>query len=91
MNNRYVLSQLPAGYYAQKYGGKRIFGLGILFTAIFTLFMPIAARFNFYLLVIIRVLSGLAEGVTFPSMHVMLAQWVPPTELSRLATSKVFS
>jgi len=82
----YVLSQLPAGYYAQKYGGKRIFGLGILFTAIFTLFMPIAARFNFYLLVIIRVLSGLAEGVTFPSMHVMLAQWVPPTELSRLAT-----
>ena len=30
--------------------------------------------------------SGLGEGVTFPVMHAMLANWSPPLELSRLNT-----
>jgi MFS family permease len=28
--------------------------------------------------------SGLGEGVTFPVMHAMLAQWAPPLERTRL-------
>ncbi|GJQ81761.1 hypothetical protein Trydic_g308 [Trypoxylus dichotomus] len=34
---------------------------------------------------IVRVLEGMGEGVTFPSMHAMLARWVPPLERSKFA------
>ena len=42
----YVLSQIPGGRAAEKYGGKWIFGIGILVTSIFTILMPFAAKFD---------------------------------------------
>lgn len=54
-------------------------------TSLFTLLTPIAARKNLPALVLVRILEGLSEGVTFPSMHAMLAIWVPETERSRFA------
>lgn len=80
----YVVTQLPAGYYAQKYGGKWIFGFGILLTAFFTLLSPVAAKLNFYLLLVVRLLEGLAEGVTFPAIAAMLSEWAPPLERTRM-------
>ena len=82
----YVLSQIPGGRAAEKYGGKWIFGIGILITSIFTMIMPLAAKLNFGLLVTTRVIEGLGEGVTFPVMHAMLAHWAPPLERSKLST-----
>jgi len=84
----YVITQIPAGYLAgQKIVScKWLFGFGILFTSIFTVLMPLAAKTHYYLLLAIRVLEGLGEGVTFPVMHAMLAEWSPPLERSRLST-----
>ena len=82
----YVLSQIPGGRAAEYFGGKWILGLGILITSIFTILMPIAAKIDFKLLVAVRVIEGLGEGVTFPVMHAMLAQWSPPLERSKLST-----
>jgi len=82
----YVLSQIPGGRAAEKFGGKWIFGIGILITSVFTILMPIAAKTDFKLLVAVRVIEGLGEGVTFPVMHAMLAQWSPPLERSKLST-----
>merc|ERR1712051_928558 len=82
----YVLTQIPGGRAAEKFGGKWLFGFGILFTSIFTVLMPLAAKTHYYLLLAIRVLEGLGEGVTFPVMHAMLAEWSPPLERSRLST-----
>jgi len=82
----YVLTQLPGGRLAEILGGKWIFGFGILLTSIFTVIMPWAAKTDLKLLVAVRVIEGLGEGVTFPVMHAMLANWSPPLELSRLNT-----
>lgn len=89
----YVLTQIPGGRAAEKFGGKWIFGCGILLTSVFTILMPFAARFDAsqgyqypYFLVATRVIEGLGEGVTFPVMHAMLAQWSPPLERSKLST-----
>ncbi|XP_030764010.1 putative inorganic phosphate cotransporter isoform X2 [Sitophilus oryzae] len=79
----YVLTQVPGGRMAELFGGKLVYGIGVLITAIFTLLSPIAARINFPLFIIVRVLEGMGEGVTFPSMHAMLAKWVPPLERSK--------
>lgn len=81
----YVLTQLPGGRLAELVGGKWIFGIGILVTSVFTVLMPIAAKIDFRLLIATRVIEGLGEGVTFPVMHAMLAEWAPPLERSKLA------
>lgn len=81
----YVLTQVPGGRFAELFGGKKVFGLGVLVTALFTLLSPIAARTNFPLFIIVRILEGMGEGVTFPAMHAMLARWIPPLERSKFA------
>ena len=79
----YILPQIPSGVFAQKYGGKWIFGLGILLTSISTVLAPLAAKINYSLFVASRIVAGLGEGVTFPVMAVMVSEWTPPTERSR--------
>ncbi|KAJ8284991.1 hypothetical protein COCON_G00038410 [Conger conger] len=82
----YILTQIPGGYLARKYGAKWLFGLGILGTALFTLVTPVAADLGAGYLIAVRVLEGVGEGVTFPAMHAMWATWAPPMERSRLLT-----
>ena len=46
-----------------------------------------------FMLVIARLLVGVAQGFIFPSIHTVLAQWVPPHERSRsvsLTTSGMY-
>lgn len=81
----YVVTQLPGGRMAEVWGGKTLYGCGVLVTAVFTLITPWAANTSIYLFVLVRVLEGLGEGVTFPAMHAMMAVWVPPNERSRMA------
>ncbi|CRK92382.1 CLUMA_CG005927, isoform A [Clunio marinus] len=81
----YVLTQIPGGRLAETLGGKLVYGVGVFITALFTLLTPIAARKNLPALVLVRIFEGIGEGVTFPSMHAMLARWVPKTERSRFA------
>uniref|UniRef100_A0A6M2DW71 Putative permease of the major facilitator superfamily protein n=1 Tax=Xenopsylla cheopis TaxID=163159 RepID=A0A6M2DW71_XENCH len=81
----YVLTQIPGGRLAEVFGGKLIYGLGVFITALFTLLTPVAARINYWLLLVVRILEGVGEGVTFPAMHAMLAKWIPPLERSKFA------
>lgn len=81
----YILSQIPGGRFAERLGGKMIYGIGILLSAICTILTPLAARWNFNLLIAVRVLQGLFSGVTFPAMHAILAKWVPPLKRSKFA------
>jgi len=71
---------------AERVGGKVMFGGGILVTAMLTLLTPLAARWSVYMLIVLRVLEGIGEGVTFPSMHALLSCWIPPVERSRAVT-----
>jgi MFS family permease len=57
----YVLTQLPGGLLSQRYGGKWVVGLGLLLTAILTLFIPVAARSGKEYLIAVRIVQGLAE------------------------------
>uniref|UniRef100_UPI00358F7DEC sialin-like isoform X2 n=1 Tax=Myxine glutinosa TaxID=7769 RepID=UPI00358F7DEC len=80
----YIVTQIPGGYLADRYGGKLLFGLGITCTWLFTLLTPIAAEMGVFYLILVRFLEGLGEGVTFPTMHAMWAKWAPPLERSQL-------
>nr|XP_048701877.1 sialin isoform X4 [Caretta caretta] len=80
----YIITQIPGGYFARKIGGKLLLGFGILGTAVFTLFTPLAADLGVGYLIAVRALEGLGEGVTFPAMHAMWSSWAPPLERSKL-------
>ena len=68
---------------AERIGGKILFGGGILVSATLTLLTPIAARWSVYLMIALKVLEGISQGVTYPSMHALLSCWIPPLERSR--------
>lgn len=83
----YIVTHLPGGMLAEKFGGKYSLGLGILSTAIFTLLTPVAVEWgDVTALIVLRVLMGLGEGTTFPALNAMLAQWTPPEERSMIGS-----
>lgn len=79
----YIFTQYLGGLLADKYGGKRVLGYGVLFWSLFTIFTPAAAHHSFFLLLITRVLLGIGEGVTFPAWHSLYARWIPYQERTR--------
>lgn len=82
----YIITHVPGGLLAQKFGGKQTLGLGIFSTALFTLLTPVVARMGSLPLIILRFLMGLGEGMTFPALSTLLAAWAPPLERSKLAS-----
>ena len=80
----YMVTQVPGGYLAAKFGGKHIFGWFMLVCAVATLFMPLAARTSYIFLIILRIVAGLGQGVVWPAMHAMWSHWAPPLERSTL-------
>ncbi|CAH0564297.1 unnamed protein product [Brassicogethes aeneus] len=85
----YVITHIPGGIIAEKFGGKYALGLGILCTAIFTFLTPLVIYLtdgNWIWLVAVRVIEGLGEGTTFPALTTLLASWVPLSERSKIGT-----
>ncbi|XP_016998312.2 putative inorganic phosphate cotransporter [Drosophila takahashii] len=81
----YIVTHLPGGILADKFGGKWTLSLGILATAIFTLITPVCIVYGGAdALIVLRVLMGLGEGTTFPALSVLLAAWVPANERGML-------
>ena len=82
-----MLTHLPGGLLAERFGGKYTLSLGILSTAIFTLATPYFVEHGgAYALIALRVLMGLGEGTTFPALSALLASWIPLTERSKLGS-----
>ncbi|CAH1802651.1 unnamed protein product [Owenia fusiformis] len=59
----YVVTQLPAGIMADKFGGKRVFGFGMLVTVVAMVLIPIGARFHISIVFICRVLMGFGVNI----------------------------
>ncbi|WP_295818287.1 nitrate/nitrite transporter, partial [uncultured Deinococcus sp.] len=68
------LLRLPAGIWADRYGGKTIFLGNLLITAAFALALSFASGYNLLLALALGV--GLA-GVSFAVGNAWIAQWVP--------------
>ncbi|KAK4775313.1 hypothetical protein SAY86_010248 [Trapa natans] len=88
----YACSQVPGGWAAQKMGGRRILLCSFMLWSLTCAFVPLDPN-RAAVLVIVRLLVGVAQGFIFPSIHTVLAQWVPPHERSRsvsLTTSGMY-
>ncbi|KAG6417058.1 hypothetical protein SASPL_119208 [Salvia splendens] len=88
----YACSQIPGGWVAQKVGGRRVLLFSFLLWSLTCAFVTLDPN-RVVILVVARLLVGVAQGFIFPSIHTVLAQWVPPHERSRsvsLTTSGMY-
>ena len=79
----YMFTLIVGGYLADKYGGKKVLGYGLLIWSFFTIITPFFAYSGLWWLVFIRIFMGLGEGITFPSWHAIYARWIPFNERTR--------
>ncbi|XP_077287741.1 vesicular glutamate transporter [Arctopsyche grandis] len=83
----YLVTQIPGGFLASLYPANRIFGTAIACSSFLNLLVPGAKSLESpVLLIIVRIMQGLVEGVTYPACHGIWRFWAPPMERSRLAT-----
>lgn len=82
----YLITQIPGGIIANKFPATRVFGFAVCSTSVLNLLLPGALRAHFSLVMLIRIMQGLVEGVSYPACHGIWRYWAPPLERSRLAT-----
>ena len=70
---------------ADRFGGKWLLGGCILLSSIVSLVTPAAARIHIGLVIALRVLSGLGEGVRRPAAHALIARWTAQQYYSTVA------
>uniref|UniRef100_A0AAY4C8W3 Vesicular glutamate transporter 1 n=1 Tax=Denticeps clupeoides TaxID=299321 RepID=A0AAY4C8W3_9TELE len=83
----YIVTQIPGGFICQKFAANRVFGFAVVATSTLNMLIPSAARVHFGCVIMVRILQGLVEGVSYPACHGIWAKWAPPLERSRLATT----
>ena len=79
----YFISNVPAGYATDRFGGRRVMIGGAFFCSSLTLLTPSAAKSSFSLLIIVRVLLGASDGFCWPAAHALLGRWFPTSERGR--------
>ncbi|CAC5399523.1 SLC17A5 [Mytilus coruscus] len=80
----YIITQIPGGWIADRFGGRRIIGSALLICGICTILTPVCARTSVILVYIVRAINGLASGVCFPAMSSVWGRWAPPLERTKL-------
>ncbi|XP_049933454.1 probable anion transporter 6, chloroplastic isoform X1 [Nymphaea colorata] len=78
----YTLSQLPGGWLAKIFGGRKILEIGVFAWSIATAFVPVVAGF-LPGLVLSRILVGIGEGVSPSAATDIMARSIPREERSR--------
>ncbi|XP_055704444.1 vesicular glutamate transporter 1-like [Phlebotomus papatasi] len=73
----YIWTQLVGGILAARFGGHIVFGVGTGVSSILMMLSPVAAKQGVIPLIITRVLIGLFEGVSYPSIQDVYAHWAP--------------
>ncbi|KNA12408.1 hypothetical protein SOVF_126200 [Spinacia oleracea] len=79
----YIVSSVIGGAMADKLGGARVMAWGVALWSLATLLTPWAANHSSATLLVVRAIFGLAEGVAFPSMNILLSRWFPIHERAR--------
>ncbi|GLU09602.1 hypothetical protein SLE2022_333010 [Rubroshorea leprosula] len=84
----YALSQLPGGWLAKIFGGRKVLEIGVLAWSLATALVPLLAGFMPGL-ILSRIMVGIGEGVSPSAATDLIARSIPLEERSR-AVSFVF-
>ncbi len=79
----YMFGMIPAGWLANRFGGRRVMAVALVGWSTFTLLTPVAAGVSLATLIVVRVAMGLGEAGSYPSAFNLFARWIPLEERSR--------
>lgn len=79
----YLVMMIGSSALANRYGGKIVLGLAVVWWSVFTILTPPAALTSLSVLVIARIALGLGEAAVFPASINMIGRWVPPLRRSQ--------
>jgi len=82
----YIITPLPGGHLARKFGGATVIGIAVGLNGVLTLFTPLAARMHVAMFMALRIAIGAAQGLVFSAGHALWSKWAPPLERSKLGT-----
>ena len=74
----YLLTQVAGGVWADKFGGKKVLGFGVVWWSAATVLTPLAAGLGLAPLLLARACMGVGEGVAMPAMNNLLSRWRTP-------------
>ncbi|XP_023298172.2 putative inorganic phosphate cotransporter [Lucilia cuprina] len=84
----YVMTQVPFGVLAKRYGALNFLGYGMLLNSLMAFLVPLSTRlYGVWGLCVARFIQGLGEGPIVPCTHALLAKWIPPNERSRMGAA----
>ncbi|XP_076429155.1 sodium-dependent phosphate transport protein 1 isoform X2 [Peromyscus maniculatus bairdii] len=81
-----ITAQIPVGYLSGIYPMKRIIGSSLLLSSVLSLLIPPAAQVGATLVIVCRVLQGIAQGTVSTGQHGVWVKWAPPLERGRLTS-----
>jgi len=79
----YLLLQVVGGRLSDRFGGKIVLGWGVVLWSLFTILTPLAASTSIAVLIATRILMGMGEAVTYPSIYSLFVRWLPTAERGR--------
>lgn len=80
----YAFFQAPGGTLADRYGPRKILGLGVIWWGIFTVSITVLSpgmgSGMLFALLASRFLLGMGEAVVYPASNCVVASWIPSSE-----------
>jgi len=80
----YLILQLPSGWLTNRFGGRLMLFYAMLVWSVCVILTPISAAVSFPLLIAVRVLMGVGEAFTTPSIYNLFGRWLLPIERTRV-------
>lgn len=79
----YVIAQIPGSWATNRYGGRIVLGVSLVWWSIVTFITPAAAMSSVGLLIAARVAMGIGEAAVTPCLYNLAARWMLPHERAR--------
>ncbi|CAG0920085.1 unnamed protein product [Notodromas monacha] len=82
----YVFTQLLGGRLSERFGPKRVLMGSLVSATVVTLLIPSVAHLGVGWVIAFRILQGICEGPTFPTMNVIISRWAVANERSMMVS-----
>ena len=86
----YITTQVLGGRLAERFGSKKVYGGALFLVGLVTLLLPVAAKMSSSAFIALRIIQGVLEGVSFPSLHALTARWIPPSNRNTFIAGSYF-
>lgn len=80
------LFQLFGGAISAKLGPKTLLTISVIVSSTSTILIPLAAYLHYSAIIVLRLLTGIAQGFMYPSCLPLIAKWSPAEERGKLTS-----